>query len=167
MKTRPSYLLPSLLVVALTACAPAVINYTFQIPAANPDLKETLTAAVQVLTERGFTIQSVSDLTGLLTTEWKDVSNKNSQAFEGALVGAKTVEVLKLSVRVDQKSGAIAVTPTYQTHAQNIYGGGPSAGNSLTLPKKHKATVNAIAGELATALKLDPAQIRVVEKPDV
>lgn len=162
MKSRPAFALASVLVLTLTACAPAVINYTFQIPTANPDLKETLTAAVQVLTERGFTIQSVSDLTGLLTTEWKDVSNKNTQAWEGALVGAKTVEVLKLSVRVDQKSGAIAVTPTYQTQAQNIYGGGPSAGNSLTLPKKHKDTVTAIVGELATALKLDPAQIRLL-----
>lgn len=153
--------------LALVACSAApVVHYTYQIPAASPDLKEALTTAAQVLTERGFTIQSVSDLTGMLTTDWKDISNKNSQAWEGALVGAKTVQLLKLSVRVDQKSGAIAVTPNYQTQAQNIYGGGPSAGNSLTLPEKHRATVAAIVGELATALKLDPAQVQVIEKTE-
>lgn len=151
--------------VTLAACAtPAIVHYTYQVPTASSDLKESLTAAVQVLTERGFTIQNVSDLTGLLTTEWKDVSNKNAQAWEGALVGAKTVEMLKLSIRVDVKSGVIAVTPAYQTQAQNIHGGGPSAGNSVTLPDKHRATVAAIVEELAGVLSLDPTRVRIIER---
>ncbi|MFH1824973.1 MAG: hypothetical protein ABH873_07110 [Candidatus Firestonebacteria bacterium] len=122
---------------------------------------DVVAASVNILQNEGFTITTANEKLGLITTEWKSLTNETGAAIGKILFGSAENRRVKISISVNEKTNLITMNPIVETSTSGWVSSTTSS--EATMNVNEKKLIDKIAIDIATSLNLDPKSIEVIK----
>jgi hypothetical protein len=123
--------------------------------------EDVVAASVNILQTEGFTINTANEKLGLITTEWKSLTNETGATFNKLLFGSSQNRRVKISISVNEKTNTIIMNPVVETATS---GWTSSTGQTeATMNDDEKKLIDKISIDIATSLNLDPNSIEITK----
>jgi len=152
----------------LSGCS-SLTRFIYKAPFTQSVKKEDIVAAVvNVLQSRGFTITTANEKLGLITTDWKSLTDAGGAGWSKALWGSADYRRMKISVSVNDKTNLITINPVVgqTTEKSNRLMTSSTNESEATMNEGEVKLVNKIVDELMTNLNLNPGSVEVIKQKE-